>query len=210
MTSRSSSGSTATWPRAGSTSGGTASDARPGTHVPARDPRRDHRRDRLVLVVGPKAVTSDYVRAEWLYALEIGKAINPVLRLGDYDLLPDELKLLDAPDFRDDGHYPARLETLVRQLSEPVAPMGKLIAVPSLPPHFLRRQDRLRALKDAVLADLHRPVVITGTAARARASTAWAGSASRSWPPRSRATTRCAGRFPTACSGWASASNRRS
>ena len=122
--------------------------------------------DRLVLVVGPKAVTSDYVRAEWLYALEIGKAINPVLRLGDYDLLPDELKLLDAPDFRDDGHYAARLETLVRQLSEPVAPMGKLIAVPSLPPHFLRRQDRLRALKDAVLADLHRPVVITGTVAR--------------------------------------------
>ncbi len=123
-------------------------------------------RDRFVLVVGPKAVTSDYVRAEWLYALEIGKAINPVLRLGDYDLLPDELKLLDAPDFRDDGHYAARLETLVRQLSEPVAPLGKLIAVPSLPPHFLRRQDRLRALKDAVLADLHRPVVITGTVVR--------------------------------------------
>jgi NB-ARC domain/TIR domain len=123
-------------------------------------------RDRLVLVVGPKAVTSDYVRAEWLYALEIGKAINPVLRLGDYDRLPDELKLLDAPDFRDDAHHAARLETLVRQLSEPVAPMGRLIAVPSLPPHFLRRQDRLRALKDAVLADLHRPVVITGTAVR--------------------------------------------
>src|SRR5439155_23716565 len=77
-----------------------------------------------------------------------------------------ELKLLDAPDFRDGGHYAARLETLVRQLSEPVAPMGKLIAVPSLSPHFLRRQERLRALKDAVLAGLHRPVVITGTAAR--------------------------------------------
>jgi WD40 repeat protein len=123
-------------------------------------------RDRFVLVVGPKAVTSDYVRAEWLYALEIGKAINPVLRLGDYDLLPDELKLLDTPDFRNDGRYAARLETLLRQLSEHVAPMGKLIAVPSLPPHFLRRPDRLRALKDAVLADLHRPVVITGTVAR--------------------------------------------
>ncbi len=123
-------------------------------------------RDRLVFVVGPKAVASDYVRAEWLYALEIGKAINPVLRLGDFDLLPDELKLLDAPDFRDDGQYAARLAMLARQLSEPVAPMGKLVAVPSLPPHFLRRPDRLRALKDAVLADLHRPVVITGSVAR--------------------------------------------
>jgi WD40 repeat protein len=123
-------------------------------------------RDRLVLVVGPKAVGSDYVRAEWLYALEIGKAINPVLRLGDRGLLPDELKLLDAPDFCDDAHHEARLETLVRQISEPVAPMGKLIAVPSLPSHFLHRPERLKALKDAVLADLHRPVVITSTAAR--------------------------------------------
>ena len=79
-------------------------------------------RDRLVLVVGPNAVTSDYVRAEWLYALEIGKAINPVLRLGDYDLLPDELKLLDAPDFRDDRQYAARLETLVRQLRSRLRP----------------------------------------------------------------------------------------
>src|SRR5262249_47410235 len=93
-------------------------------------------RDRLVLVVGPKAITSNYVGAGWLWAWEIGKAITPVLRLGDYTLLPDEMKLLDAPDFRDDGHYAARLEPLVRQLSEPVAPMGKLIAVPSLPPHF--------------------------------------------------------------------------
>ena len=123
-------------------------------------------RDRLLLVVGPKAVTSDYVEAEWRCALEVGKAINPVLRLGDYHLLPEELKLLDTPDFRDDADYAARLETLVRQLSEPVAPMGKLVGVPSLPPHFLRRPDRLRALKDAVMADLVRPVVVTGTAAK--------------------------------------------
>ena len=35
-----------------------------------------------------------------------------------------------------------------------------------LPPNFLKQPDRLRALKDAVMADLHRPVVATGTAAR--------------------------------------------
>jgi hypothetical protein len=123
-------------------------------------------RDRLVLVVGPKAVTSDYVTQEWRWALEIGKAISLVLRLGDYPLLPDELNLLDAPDFRDDARYGQALEALARQLAEPVAPMGKLLAVPSLPPHFLHRPDRLRALKDALLADLNRPVVITSTAAR--------------------------------------------
>jgi len=48
--------------------------------------------DRLVLVVGPKAVMSEYVSAEWVYALDIGKPIDPVRRLDDYDLLPDELK----------------------------------------------------------------------------------------------------------------------
>jgi len=119
-------------------------------------------RERLVLVVGPRAVTSPYVEAEWRFALEVGKAITPILRLGDYPLLPDELKLLDAPDFRSDADYSARLDALVRQLGEAVAPMGKLVAVPSLPPHFLAQPERLRALKDAVMADIRRPVVVTG------------------------------------------------
>lgn len=119
-------------------------------------------RDRLVLVVGPVALGSDYVEAEWRWALDLGKPVNPVLRLGDYPDLPDELRLLDVPDFRDDGRYPERLETLARQLSEPVPPMGKLVGVPSLPQHLLERPDRLRALKDAVLADLRRTAVVTG------------------------------------------------
>ncbi len=123
-------------------------------------------RDRLVLVFGPGALNSDYVEAEWRHALEMGKPVNPVLRLGDYPDIPDELKLLDAPDFRDDADYPERIETLVRQLSEPIPPMGKLVGVPSLPPHFLQRAERLRALKDAVMADLVRPQVVTGTQAR--------------------------------------------
>jgi len=123
-------------------------------------------RDRLVLVVGPGAVISDYVEAEWRHALEMGKPVNPVLRLGDYDLLPPELRLLDTPDFRDDDDYEQRLETLARQLSEPVPPMGKLVSVPSLPAHFLEREDRLRALKQSVMADLVRPQVVTGTQAR--------------------------------------------
>ena len=44
-------------------------------------------RERLVLVVGPKAVTSDYVRQEWQFALrEADKVVTPILRLGDYPL----------------------------------------------------------------------------------------------------------------------------
>jgi hypothetical protein len=48
-----------------------------------------------VLVVGPKAVTSDYVQQEWQFAWrEADKVVTPILRLGDYPLVPDELKLL--------------------------------------------------------------------------------------------------------------------
>src|SRR5712671_6832427 len=39
-------------------------------------------RERLVLVVGPKAAVSDYVRQEWQFALHADKAVTPILRLG--------------------------------------------------------------------------------------------------------------------------------
>ena len=123
-------------------------------------------RDRLVLVVGPAAVRSDYVAQEWRWAMQFDKAVNPILRLGDFDGVPDELKLIHCEDFRDDAQYDVHLENLARQLSDPEPPLGELLGVPSLPPYFLARADRLRTLKDAVLVDLHRPVVITGMSAR--------------------------------------------
>jgi WD40 repeat protein len=122
-------------------------------------------RERFLLVLGPGATTSDYVIHEWKHAVTYGRAINPILRLGDFPLVPDELKLLHVEDFRDDKQYATHLENLIRQLSEPVAPMGKLIGVPTLPRHLLTRPERLQSLKDALLADLQRPVVVTGAAA---------------------------------------------
>ena len=42
--------------------------------------------DRLVLVIGPRAVSSDYVAGEWRFAyFKALKCVNPILRLGDYD-----------------------------------------------------------------------------------------------------------------------------
>ncbi|HEX5271302.1 MAG TPA: NB-ARC domain-containing protein, partial [Gemmataceae bacterium] len=123
-------------------------------------------RERLVLVIGPRAVSSDYVRQEWQFALNDDKVVTPLLRLGDYPLVPDELRLLHAEDFRDDARFDFHLDNLARQLSEPVSPLGKLIAVPSLPPHYLARAERLNVLRDALRADLDRPVVIGGAAAR--------------------------------------------
>src|SRR5690348_1418632 len=123
-------------------------------------------RERLVLVIGPRAVSSDYVRQEWQFALQDDKVVTPVLRLGDYPLVPDELRLLHTEDFRDDARFDFHLDNLVRQLSEPVPPLGKLIAVPSLPAHYLARAERLSVLRNALRADLDRPVVIGGAAAR--------------------------------------------
>jgi hypothetical protein len=52
-------------------------------------------RERLLLVVGPKAAESLYVRQEWQFAyFEAEKIVTPILRCGDYATVPDELKLL--------------------------------------------------------------------------------------------------------------------
>jgi WD40 repeat protein len=133
-------------------------------------------RDRVVLVVGPHAVTSDYVTQEWQWALEMGKCINPIIRLDGrqndggliegYELLPEQLKLVPAEDFRDDSRYREHLENLVLQFSDPVPPLGKLIAVPTLPVHYRAQPERLRQLRDVLLADLLGPFVITGAVAR--------------------------------------------
>src|SRR3984957_9501686 len=75
-------------------------------------------RDRLVLVVGPKAAESLYVRQEWQFAyfseihgaFEVEKVVTPILRQGDYFHVPDELKPLHCEDFRDDTQYDFHLK----------------------------------------------------------------------------------------------------
>jgi len=130
--------------------------------------------DRLIAVVGPTAIKSDYVRAEWKHALLFAKGVVPILRMGarhlipeelrgdDYKLLPEELADYHCPDFREDGSYAKAFQELVRVLREPVPPLGPfLTSVPALPPHFLPRAEDFMALEQSVLADIHRPVVIT-------------------------------------------------
>lgn len=117
--------------------------------------------DRLILVVGPGAVASDYVRAEWQYALRACKVVTPILRLGDYDLLPGDLAKFHCPDFRPERPYDDMLAELLRILGEPVAPLGALRDVPSLPPHFLPRPEEMAPLVKTVLADVKKPTVIT-------------------------------------------------
>jgi WD40 repeat protein len=114
---------------------------------------------RLLLVIGPEAIGSEYVRAEWEHALLFAKGVIPILRLGDYDLLPEELKSFHCPDFRSEN----RISELLRILAEPVAELGPLLTLdgPSLPEHFLPRRADLDRLRNTVLADVERPTVVT-------------------------------------------------
>src|SRR6267142_2378390 len=134
-------------------------------HQEIRDAVATH--DRLLLVIGPKAVASEYVRQEWQFAwFEAEKVVTPILRLGDYPLAIDELKLVHAEDFRNDADYACHLKELVRILNEPPPHIGKLIAVPSLPAHYLSRTDRLIPLRDAVRSGLDSAASFGGMTAR--------------------------------------------
>lgn len=117
---------------------------------------------RLIVVIGPRAVRSDYVRAEWQYALTQSKVVTPILRLGEYEVLPPELRNLHCPDFRDDTVWNEAIADLLRILNEPLPPLGSLYGVISPPPHYQPRPDDMTQLAETVLLDLKRPIVLTG------------------------------------------------
>ena len=119
--------------------------------------------DRVVVVIGPKCVTSDYCRAEWQAALAESKVVNPVLRLGDHEDLPPELRAFHCPDFRRDDRFDAAFKETLRVLTEAVPPLGALVGgVPDLPPHFQPRPDDLSRLSARVLIDETQPVTLSG------------------------------------------------
>jgi WD40 repeat protein len=116
-------------------------------------------RDRLLLIVGPAAVKSEYVRREWTFAFErADKAVTPILRRGDYALLPQELRALHCEDFRDDAQYEFHFENLVRELADFPPVLGRLINLPALPTHYINRMTDIDALLDAFVA----PIGISG------------------------------------------------
>ncbi|MCR9096681.1 MAG: NB-ARC domain-containing protein [bacterium] len=125
--------------------------------------------DRLLLVLGPNAVKSDYVNQEWRFALETGTCVNPILRAGRpdsnddaYVLVPEELFFLHVEDFRSDADYAVALRSLTRQLSEPLPDIGKLVAVPTLPGTVVRNRERLTELRDHLLLAVRTPTVESG------------------------------------------------
>lgn len=127
--------------------------------------------DRLVLVLGPEAVRSEYVRAEWRHALAACKVVLPVVRLGDRalppeveaaagNLLPDELARFHAIDFRDDAAYPEALDALVRMLRSIERCAAPAAGLPFADALLVGRDPLLARLHEVLLADVERTVVI--------------------------------------------------
>ncbi len=120
--------------------------------------------ERLVVVFGPAAAHSEYVRAEWQAALVDEKVVVPIVRTGSFADLPDELRSLPAFDGSDRRPFHDVVNELVRVLSEPVPPLSPLKgAVPDQPPHFRPRPDDMTHLASALFCDVQGPVVVSGT-----------------------------------------------
>lgn len=92
--------------------------------------------DRLVVVLGPAALASDYVRAEWQYALSLSKPVVPLLHGISADQLPLELRLFHAPDVGTGEPSSRAWQEIDRVLTEPSAPLAVLRGVPRIPARF--------------------------------------------------------------------------
>lgn len=119
----------------------------------------------VIAVIGPNAVRSAYVRAEWRHALLFSRVVVPVLRLGNLGDVPPELDRraarllpgLHTLDFRDDAAYESAVAQLLRVLREPLPRVGRLRSLPSLPPHFQPHVSIIERLEDDLLADAVAP-----------------------------------------------------
>ncbi|GAA0909696.1 hypothetical protein Vau01_124070 [Virgisporangium aurantiacum] len=120
-----------------------------------RDAIESH--DRVVVVLGPRALTSDYVEAEWRYALEAAKVVIPVLlrvppSTRICDAVPRDLNRLHVVDARERADDVVLAE-VVRHLREPEPILGNPLHVPPPPPHYQPRPLDYARLEAALQLD---------------------------------------------------------
>ncbi|MEP7107962.1 MAG: NB-ARC domain-containing protein [Ferruginibacter sp.] len=142
---------------------------------------------RMLLIVGPHASKSDYVRYEWEFALANCLVVIPILRMGnekdengipkmsdkDLELIPQPIKKrnLDCINFRRERTYEEALKELLQDLSSPIIPLCRLYSVPNKPANFITRQNEIETIKEIIMGDNYKPGVISS----AGKSTALAG-----------------------------------
>ncbi len=121
--------------------------------------------ERLILVVGPRALKSEVVSAELGNALRDCKIVIPILRIGEPERLaqdlPEKIRTLHCLDFRESRPLDEALAELHRILREQARPLGQSYGVPALPSHYLPRAEEIESLSKSVLADDYEPIVIT-------------------------------------------------
>ncbi len=106
--------------------------------------------ERLIVVVGPRSVASPYCQAEWELALKLCIPVVPLLRLGDYDIIPSTIGRNHAIDCRVERPYEQALQEIIRILNDPIHSLSSLGVTPPLPPSYIERLDYLTPLKEAV------------------------------------------------------------
>jgi hypothetical protein len=114
--------------------------------------------DRILLIVGPNVRRSRYVEAEWRHALREGVVVTPVLRVGDYENVPEALRSLHCEDVRPSIPESEALEKVRRIVSTPIPPLGALVGVPRLPTPYRERPEQLDQLRLRVLIDAYQPI----------------------------------------------------
>lgn len=119
--------------------------------------------ERTVVLVDEPALESEYVQAEWQYALAAGKPVVPLCRLESYDHLPPELGSLHSPDFGSKRALDEALDELLRILGDDIPQLGRLIGeVPDIPPHFQPRTRQMSRVAAEVMPGREDPVTVTG------------------------------------------------
>ena len=122
-----------------------------------------HDSERLLLIVGPKALSSDYVRAEWQHALADNKVVIPVLRLGGHGDFPAELQHLHSPSCLTSRPLEESLAEIARVLRDPIPPLGMIAGnLPDLPPHFQPRTAEMSTITQEVFRGITDQAVVTG------------------------------------------------
>ncbi len=109
--------------------------------------------DRLILVCGPAADASEYVRKECEHALIHCKPISPVVRLGDFPPpILEQLSAnpLDAIDMRDDAAYEGKFAYLLRQVRGQPLPLAPLTNIPLIERWYLARSAPKRQVIQAL------------------------------------------------------------
>ncbi|MDX2139093.1 MAG: NB-ARC domain-containing protein [Chloroflexota bacterium] len=129
------------------------------TPFPTEIERAIHDCPRFLFVVGPGAMASDWVQAELHCAQSLCKAITPILRMGDYDLLPASLSDINMIDCRPTRDFAAAVSDVIERLRQSAAIAQPYGIKKPLPAHYIVREKPFNDARAAICADAVRPTV---------------------------------------------------